>query len=287
MMETGLASKRALVTGGASGIGRAIALALIDEGVAVAIVDHSPADETLGNVRLTIELGDERASVEAVGKASAALGGLDLLVNAAAIARHEATTRLTPEAWRATLDSNLAACAWTCREAARRMIDGGGGSILVIGSTSVYTPLAGEASYRASKAALKAYVQVLALELAPFGIRVNILTPGAFQTPLTAGMTSKRREQLLREIPLGREGVPSELCATAVLLLSHRLSPYTTGAEFVVDGGLSLRPMPFYDANALRRLNDRVHGPTPAGPRRTEPGSHDRGLPALGGDCAG
>jgi 3-oxoacyl-[acyl-carrier protein] reductase len=254
MIETGLAGKRALVTGGASGIGRAIALALKDEGVAVAIVDRNPADETLADVRLTIELGDERSSVEAVEQAAAALGGLDLLVSAAATVRHEPTTALTPDAWRETLDSNLAAGAWTCRESARQLIRGGGGAILVIGSTSVYTPLAGEAAYRASKAGLKAYVQVLALELAPFSIRVNLLTPGAFRTPLTAGTTQERRAQLVREIPLGREGVPPELGATALLLLSDRLSPYTTGAEFVVDGGLSLRPLPFYDAEAIKRL---------------------------------
>jgi NAD(P)-dependent dehydrogenase (short-subunit alcohol dehydrogenase family) len=255
MIETGLAGKRALVTGGASGIGRAIALALKDEGVAVAIVDRNPVGETTADVRLTVELGDERASVEAVGEAAAALGGLDLLVSAAAIARHEPTTRLTSEAWAKTLASNLTACAWTSREASRRMIASGGGAILVIGSTSLYTPLAGEAAYRASKAGLKAYVEVLALELAPFSIRVNLLTPGAFHTPLTESMTEERRAQLLREIPLAREGAPGELCATALLLLSDRLSPYTIGAEFVVDGGLSLRPLPFYDADALRRLS--------------------------------
>jgi NAD(P)-dependent dehydrogenase (short-subunit alcohol dehydrogenase family) len=123
------------------------------------------------------------------------------------------------------------------------MIDQGGGSILVIGSTSLYTPAAEEAAYRASKAALKAYAEVLALELAPFAIRVNILTPGAFRTPLTEGMTVQRRAALLREIPLRREGATDELCATALLLLSDRLSPYTTGAEFIVDGGLRLRPL--------------------------------------------
>jgi 3alpha(or 20beta)-hydroxysteroid dehydrogenase len=108
----------------------------------------------------------------------------------------------------------------------------------------VYTPARGESAYRASKAALKAFVEVLALELAPHGVRVNVLTPGAFATPLTAGMSDEQRRRLLGEIPLRREGEPPELCATALLLLSDQLSPYTTGAEFVVDGGLRLRPMP-------------------------------------------
>jgi NAD(P)-dependent dehydrogenase (short-subunit alcohol dehydrogenase family) len=254
-MDTGLKGKRALVAGGASGIGRAIALALKGEGATVVVVDRTPVEETLGLLGFEVELGDEPASARAVEQATGVLGGLDLLVYSAAVARHEPTTRLTPDAWRATLDSNLSACVWTCREAARHMIEEGRGSILVIGSTSLYTPSAKEAAYRVSKAGLKAFSEVLALELAPFAIRVNLLTPGAFQTPLTEGMSAERRGALLEEIPLGREGAPDELCATALLLLSDRLSPYTTGAEFIVDGGLSLRPMPFYKPDELRRLN--------------------------------
>jgi NAD(P)-dependent dehydrogenase (short-subunit alcohol dehydrogenase family) len=254
-MDAGLTGKRALIAGGASGIGRAIAFALEEEGVIVAAVDRTPLEDGSGVLGLAIELGDERASVRAVREAVDLLGGLDLLVYSAAEAHHEPTTRLTVDAWRATLDSNLSACVWTCREAARWMIEQGGGSILVIGSTSLSTPSATEAAYRASKAALRAYSQVLALELAPFALRVNLLTPGAFQTPLTRGMRPERRRMLLQEIPLEREGLPDELCATALLLLSDRLSPYTTGAEFVVDGGLSLRPMPFYGREELRRLN--------------------------------
>jgi 2,3-dihydro-2,3-dihydroxybenzoate dehydrogenase len=254
-MDTGLAGKRALIAGGASGIGLAIALALREEGAVVAAVDRTPVEDSSAILGLAIELGDEHASIRAVREAIGLLGGLDLLVYSAAEAHHEPTTRLTVDAWRATLDSNLSACVWTCREAARWMIEEGGGSILVIGSTSLSTPSAEEAAYRASKAALRAYSQVLALELAPFALRVNLLTPGAFQTPLTKGMSAERRWMLLQQIPLGREAAPDELCATALLLLSDQLSPYTTGAEFVVDGGLSLRPMPFYGRDELRRLN--------------------------------
>jgi NAD(P)-dependent dehydrogenase (short-subunit alcohol dehydrogenase family) len=251
-MDTKLDTARALVTGGASGIGRAIAAALVREGAHVAVVDRAESD--VGELRVRRELGTPEASVEAVRGVVEQLGGLDLLVHCPAVARHEATTALTPRAWAETIESNLAACVWTCREVGRRLAQAGGGSILVIGSTAVYTPLAGEAAYRASKAALKAYVEVLALELAPFSVRVNLLTPGAFATGLTAGMSASRRAALEREIPLGREAVPDELTATALLLLSDALSPYTTGAEFVVDGGLRLRPMPFYDDDGLREL---------------------------------
>jgi 3-oxoacyl-[acyl-carrier protein] reductase len=241
-METGLSGKRALVAGGASGIGRAIAVALEQEGAEVAVVDRSEAD--VGAVRVRTELGEPGASELAVARATAALGGLDLVVYTAAVARHEPVLQLSAAAWDETMASNLGGCAWTCREAGRVLTANGGGAILVVGSTSVYTPAAGESAYRASKAALKAFVEVLALELAPSSVRVNLLTPGAVDTPLTAGMTPSKRETLLREIPLGRQGLPRELAATALLLLSDALSPYTTGSEFVVDGGIRLRPMP-------------------------------------------
>ena len=78
----------------------------------------------------------------------------------------------------------------------------------------------------------------MAIELAPHGIRMNVLTPGAVRTPLTADMTDGQRAMLVEAIPLAREAVPEELVMTAILLLSDRLSPYTTGAEIVVDGGL-------------------------------------------------
>jgi NAD(P)-dependent dehydrogenase (short-subunit alcohol dehydrogenase family) len=254
VMETGLAGLTALVTGGASGIGEAIVGGLEAEGASVAVVDR--AESASGTVRLRAELGDPETSDRVVGQAIAELGRLDLLVNCAAVARHEPATRLTPEAWEATLGSNLAACVWTCRAAARHMIARGSGSILIVGSTAIYTPAPRESLYRASKAALKAFAEVLAIELAPHAIRVNVLTPGAFATPLTAGMSDEQRSQLVAEIPLGREAVPDELVPTALLLLSDRLSPYTTGAEFVVDGGLRLRPLSFVSPDALRRLNE-------------------------------
>ena len=241
MIDPALADARALVTGGASGIGRAIALALEAEGAAVAVVDRNESD--VGRLRIRETLGDERASERVVARVEAELGGIDVLVSCAAVALHEPVTELSSAAWGATLASNLTACVWTCRAAARRMVAAGRGSILVVGSTSLYTPAPGESAYRASKAGLKAFAEVLAIELAPHGIRVNVLTPGAVRTPLTAGMGDEQRSRLVAEIPLRREAMPDELVGTALLLLSDRLSPYTTGAEFVVDGGISLRPL--------------------------------------------
>ena len=242
MMETGLNGKCGIVAGGASGIGRGIAAALEAEGAAVAVVDRQESD--VGQVRIRTELGEPSASAKAVSEAAHELGGLDFVVYSAAIAKHEPIGRLSARALDATFASNLAGCVWTSREAARLIVGKGGGSILVVGSTTIYTPVVGEAAYRMSKAALKAFVELFAIELAPECVRVNLLTPGAVATPLTQGMTSAQRTALIREIPLKREAVVHELTSTALLLLSDRLSPYTTGAEFVVDGGIHLRPMP-------------------------------------------
>ena len=253
MIDSGLLGLKALVTGGASGIGRAIVLGLEAEGVTVAVVDRSESD--VGAVRIRASLGAPETSDRVVEDAAEQLGGVDLLVNCAAIARHEPITRLSPEAWEATIGSNLAACVWTTRATARVMVSAGRGSILIVGSTSVYTPAPGESIYRASKAALEAFAEVTAIELAPHGIRVNMLTPGAVRTPLTANMTEGQRAKLIDAIPLAREALPEELVMTAILLLSDRLSPYTTGAEFIVDGGLRLRPLSPLSGDELAALN--------------------------------
>ena len=118
--------------------------------------------------------------------------------------------------------------------------------ILIIGSTAMVTPLYGEAAYRVSKTGLKAMMEVLAIELAPFGIRVNMIVPGHFMTRMTAGFTGQPLAILKQQIPMRRTGQPEEVGPAAVLLLSDVLSPYTTGACLVVDGGLQLHPLPIY-----------------------------------------
>ena len=112
-----------------------------------------------------------------------------------------------------------------------------------------------EAAYHISKTGLQVFKNTLALELAPFGIRVNLLVPGHFPTGLTAGV-SEQTERIMRgQIPLRRLGRTSELGPAAVLLLSDQLSPYTTGAEIAVDGGLHLRPLPLWSDDELKAMN--------------------------------
>ncbi|MCY4020751.1 MAG: SDR family oxidoreductase [Chloroflexi bacterium] len=263
MMDAGLRGKSALVTGGGTGIGRAIALALADAGANVALASNQPAEETIRKLKshgvrasfISADVSIEADVQRMVDKAASQLGSIDLYVNNAAIADHQPVTRISADAWHRTLNTNLSACVFACREICKLMIAQGGGSILIIGSTAQYNQAYGEASYHIAKAGLRTYKNTLALEMAPHGIRVNMLVPGHFLTPLTEGIGDESASILRGEIPLRRFGGPQELTATALLLLSDRLSPYTTGAEFVVDGGLSLRPLPLVTDEQILLMN--------------------------------
>jgi NAD(P)-dependent dehydrogenase (short-subunit alcohol dehydrogenase family) len=261
-MESGLGGKRALVTGGGSGIGRGIALALAAEGANVAIASRSEHPDVIAEIRahgvaaawIEADVSRESDIDVMIAKAMEQLGGLDLYINNVAGTWHEPITRLTSDAWHRTLDTNLLACVFACREIARRFIAQGHGCILIVGSTAAHVPLYQETAYRASKAGLKVVMEVMAIELAPFGIRVNLLTPGLFFTPLVASLPATQTDA--REIPLRRSGRVDELGGAAILLLSDRLSSYTTGSEFVVDGGVRLRPMNVWDDEQIRRFNE-------------------------------
>ena len=183
------------------------------------------------------------------------LGSIDLFVNNAAITAHQPITQISSPDWFKTINTNLSACVWACREIGRHMISRRSGSILIIGSTAQFNQAYGEAAYHISKAGLRVFKNTLAIEMAPHGIRVNLLVPGHFLTPLTENISDAHAEILRGEIPLRRFGQTEELAATALLLLSDRLSPYTTGAEFVVDGGLHLRPLPMVTDTQILEMN--------------------------------
>jgi glucose 1-dehydrogenase len=261
-----LSGKTALITGGTSGIGLAIAEALLAEGVDVAVVSRrldptlidrlNDRDRAGGRaIPIGADVSREEDVIRMVSEAIRELGRLDLYVNNAARAIHQPITKIDTQTYQTILNTNLTACVWACREVAEHMISGGGGSILVVGSTSMYTPGPTETVYRITKCGLKSIVESLAIELAPHCIRVNLLVPGHYRTRLTEGIPDNIERQLKQNIPLRRFGATNDCGNAAVFLLSDALSAYTTGAELVVDGGLSLRPLYFGTDNELKNLN--------------------------------
>lgn len=263
LVDAGLRGKTALITGGSNGVGRAIALALAAEGVHIAIADIERQDQTLGEIEaygvralyIPADVSQETQVVNMVSSTISQFGHLDLFINNAAVAHHQPITHITTDVWLKTLHTNLSACIWACREVCRHMIAHQQGSILIVGSTAQYTQAYKEAAYHISKTGVRVFKNTLALEMAPFGIRVNLLVPGHHVTRLTSRIPETTEAILKQQIPLRRFGSPEELGAAAVLLLSDKLSPYTTGAELTVDGGLHLRPLPLFSDDEIRAMN--------------------------------
>lgn len=273
-MDLGLSNKTALVTGGGRGIGRAIALALAREGAHVAIASRNPEMETLREIELfgvktlmlRVDVSDEQQVIGMVRQTIEAFGHLDMFVSNAGHHWHEPVTKITTENWMRTINTNLSSCIWACREVARHMIAQRRGSILIVASTIQFNPAYKESSYRVSKAGLKAYAETLALELAPFNIRVNVLSPGIFPTKLGGKVLESvvadptLGPALLGAIPMGRLGDTEECGAAAAFLLSDKVSSYITGADLVIDGGFKLRPLVLVPPEEVATMNLCVKG---------------------------
>ncbi|GAA3662682.1 SDR family oxidoreductase [Microbacterium marinilacus] len=244
-----LEGRKALITGGDSGIGRAVAIAYAREGADVAIVylpeEEEDAQATERHVReagrncvmLPADLTEEQACVDVVGAAIEALGGLDILIpNAAYQRQREGVDGLTATEIEHTFRTNLVSPMVLVREAAPHMSPGA--SIIVTTSIQASDPSPGLIDYAMTKAAQVAFVQALAQDLGPKGIRVNAVAPGPIWTPLipATGFPADKVKNFGADTPLGRAGQPVELAGAYVYLASEEAS-YVAGAVVPVTGG--------------------------------------------------
>lgn len=254
-MEIHLTGKRALVTGGNSGIGAAIATELAKAGAKVAInyVSHPEAAEQMvrdiqnsGGEAITI--GADVSSYDAVGRMFTTLdeawGGIDILVNNAGIDGAKADGwEAEIKDWERVININLMGSFYCARQALKRMVPQHSGVILSTSSVHELIAWTGHSAYTTSKAGMSMLTKTLAQEAAPHGVRVLALAPGAIKTAINQNVWDNQQglDDLLEKIPLHRIGDPEEVARMAVVLVSD-VASYVTGRTIFVDGGMTDYP---------------------------------------------
>lgn len=243
----GIEGRHVVVTGAASGIGRACVERLVAEGALVTALDVADDDADTDTVRhRRVDVRDPDALAEAVAEAAGWTGRIDGLVTAAGVASGGAVHQLPPDEWARVLAVNLTGTFLACRlvlgvMVAQAPVDGGRGSVVTVASVEGLEGTAGGSAYSASKGGVVLLTKTMAIDYGPVGIRVNSLCPGFIETPLTEAVfgdpvMAGPRDDCRREHALRRFGRAGEVAAAACFLLSADAS-FVTGHSLVVDGG--------------------------------------------------
>lgn len=245
-----LKGKKALVTGGSRGIGKAIVCRFLEEGADVWFIStkESPFVAEMrekadaNSCRLCWKQGnvaDETAITQTVADILTEAENIDILVNNAGVTRDGLSFRMSSEAWQEVIQVNLSSAFYVTRPIVRKMVSRKAGSIINLSSIVGLVGNPGQVNYAASKAGLIGFTKSLAKETASRRVRVNALAPGFIDSDMTAKLPEKAKSALLDQVPCGRLGQAAEVADSAVFLASDMAS-YITGHVLQVDGGLAM-----------------------------------------------